>query len=409
MAMALVLVGCDGVSGSLGSNRATPTSRTSAAKPADSPAGTDRVKPTVKPPLPQATRESTAPALAREMLRKLSTDEQVGQLMLVGIPAMGTSMTVWRELARRYVGGIMLTGRSSLGAEATKRIVGIAQVELAHADVPARLLVATDQEGGAVQVLSGPGFTDPPSAVEQGKWTKGRLTSRARGWGDQLRGAGVNLNLAPVADIVPRSPDPSANAPIGRFDRQLGGSAVIVRSQATAFACGMRAAGVATAVKHFPGLGYVRGNTDYSAQVIDRTIGPRDAGLRVFTQTAKACGSLIMTSTAVYERLDPRRPAAFSRGVTTMLLRQRLDFDGVVVSDDLGSAAQVQRWTPGERARLLLSAGGDLILTVQPDDVPDMFATLTAAVRTSGSMRARVRASALRVLTLKAQLGLLKG
>jgi beta-N-acetylhexosaminidase len=332
----------------------------------------------------------------------------VGQLLLVGVPANGTSISVLRQLARVHVGGIMLTGRSDLGAEATKRIVRKAQVELVHRGRPAaRLLVATDQEGGAVQVLSGPGFDDQPTAVKQSRWTTGRLTSQAQRWGDQLQAAGVNLNLAPVADIVPRSSDPRTNAPIGKLDRQLGGSAGTVRSQATAFACGMRAAGVGTAVKHFPGLGYVSGNTDYSARVIDRTIDWQDPGLRVFAQVAKACGSVIMTSTAVYARLARGRPAAFSRAVTTTLLRERLGFDGVVVSDDLGRALQVQRWTPGERARMLLSAGGDLVLTVQPDDVPHMFATLVAACRMSGPMKARVRESALRVLTLKAQLGLL--
>jgi beta-N-acetylhexosaminidase len=243
--------------------------------------------------------------------------------------------------------------------------------------------------------------------MEQGSWSTGRLTSQARRWGGQLHGAGVNLNLAPVADIVPMSPDPSTNEPIGKFDRQFGSSAGTVRGHAAAFACGMRSAGVAAAVKHFPGLGYVRGNTDYSTEVVDRTIGPEHHGLEVFPKVAKACRSVIMTSTAVYERLDPRRPAAFSRAVTTSLLRERLGFEGVVVSDDLGSALQVQRWTPGERARMLLSAGGDLVLTVQPTDVPEMFTTLAAAARKDGPLGVRVRESALRVLTLKAQLGLL--
>jgi beta-N-acetylhexosaminidase len=93
--------------------------------------------------------------------------------------------------------------------------------------------------------------------------------------------------------------------------------------------------------------------------------------------------------------------------VTTSLLRERLGFEGVVVSDDLGNALQVQRWTAGERARMLLSAGADLVLTVQPDDVPAMFAALAAGARENGSTKARVRESALRVLTLKAQLGLI--
>jgi beta-N-acetylhexosaminidase len=412
MAMVLLLAGCDGPGTSTSSPDPSPTVRTTAPEVDPSPRPTARAQSTRKPPPPAATatatKESPARTTARRVLRELSLDEQVGQLLLVGVPATGPSRGMLRQLAGRHIGGIMLTGRSGLGVGATKGIVRDAQVELARHEKPeVRLLIATDQEGGAVQVLSGPGFDNPPTAVEQGRWAVDRLMSRARRWGRQLHAAGVNLNLAPVADIVPRSPDPDTNEPIGRFDRQLGSTTGTVRSHAAAFACGMRAVGVVTAVKHFPGLGHVRGNTDYSARVVDRAIGPRNPGLRVFTEVAKACGSMVMTSTVVYTRLDPRRPAAFSPTVTTSLLRERLGFEGVVVSDDLGNALQVQRWTAGERARMLLSAGADLVLTVQPDDVPAMFAALAAGARENGSTKARVRESALRVLTLKAQLGLI--
>jgi beta-N-acetylhexosaminidase len=93
--------------------------------------------------------------------------------------------------------------------------------------------------------------------------------------------------------------------------------------------------------------------------------------------------------------------------VVRHLLRRDLGFPGVVVSDDLGIARQVQRWAPAERARMFVSAGGDLVLTVEPGDVPQMTTSLVAAARDSATMRARVRESALRVLTLKARLGLL--
>lgn len=328
--------------------------------------------------------------------------------MMVGIPATGTSGTVLAELADHHVGNVMLTGRSARGVQATAGLVRDVAGRLAGpatSHVPQ--LVATDQEGGLVQVLSGPGFDQIPDALSQGRWAPADLGSRARRWGGQLHAAGVNLDLAPVADVVPPWPDPSLNGPIGHFDREFGSTPAVVESHARAFACGMSAAGVTTTVKHFPGLGHVRGNTDSTSGVVDHVIGPGDPGLEVFAHVAAACGSLVMTSTADYARLDPRHPASFSPTVVRHLLRRDLGFPGVVVSDDLGIARQVQRWAPGERARMFVSAGGDLVLTVEPGDVPAMTASLVAAARDSATMRARVRESALRVLTLKARLGLL--
>ena len=344
------------------------------------------------------------------MLRQLSLEEQVGQLLVAGVPGTGASADVLRELRIRHVGSIMLTGRSERGVRATEATVHEAQKELTgqlRPTVP--LLVATDQEGGAVQVLRGPGFDDIPSARHQGRWGVGRLRSQARRWGGQLRAAGVNLDLAPVADIVPRSPDPSTNGPIGHFDRP-------VRAR-------RRLRPVArdrVRVRHGRGRGRDGGQALPGTGVRarqhrylhsgrgphDRLGAPRAQGLHRGGRRMRIRG---LTSTAVYDRLDPGHPASFSGAVITSLLRRRLGFDGVVVSDDLGSARQVRAWRPGERARMFVSAGGDLVLTVEPSDVPRMSAALTAAARHGHRFRVRVRESALRVLTLKARLGLLEG
>lgn len=344
-------------------------------------------------------------ARARHLLRGLSLEEQVGQLLMIGVQATGTSRAVLRQLADHHVGNVMLTGRSHRGVRGTASVVQAIKTGLPpHTRSGIPLIVATDQEGGIVQVLRGPNFDDIPTALQQGRWSSSRLRSASRVWGRQLRAAGVTMNLAPVADVVPSSPAPRSNGPIGRFDRQFGASGRSVRRHATAFACGMSDVGVVSTVKHFPGLGYVKGNTDSVDQVVDDKVGRRDAGLSVFTAVARACRSVIMTSTAVYSKLDPREPASFSSAVVGGLLRDELAFDGVAISDDLGRARQVKRWDPGERARLFLAAGGDLVLSAEPGDAAQMAAALTASARQTPDMRARVRESTLRVLTLKMRL-----
>ena len=169
----------------------------------------------------------------------------------------------------------------------------------------------------------------------------------------------------------------------------------------------MADARVATAVKHFPGLGRVRANTDTSANVVDRVTRRHDPYLVPFRAAIRAGAPFVMMSTARYTRLDPRRPAAFSPYVVTTMLRGDLGFKGVVISDDLAHAEQVARVPAGERAARFLAAGGDVVLTVDPAVLPEMYRTVLHRARTNRKFRAQVEASALRVLTAKQRQGLL--
>jgi beta-N-acetylhexosaminidase len=163
---------------------------------------------------------------------------------------------------------------------------------------------------------------------------------------------------------------------------------------------------VATA-KHFPGLGRVRANPDIASGVTDPVTGPRDPYLEPFRTAVRAGVPVVMMSTAFYPRLDRTHPAAFSRTVIDGLLRRRLGFRGVVVSDDLGSARQVARYPYGVRAVRFLAAGGDLVLTVDPATLPAMHRAVLARTRSSPAFRQRVEQAALRVLRIKQRHGLL--
>jgi beta-N-acetylhexosaminidase len=115
-----------------------------------------------------------------------------------------------------------------------------------------------------------------------------------------------------------------------------------------------------------------------------------------------------MVSTAYYEHIDPNHPAAFSHTIVTDLLRDKLGFTGVIVSDDLGNAKQVQAWSPATRAIEFLDAGGDLVLTGNTTTLPSMVNAVVAKAESNSAFRARVNQSALRVLQAKQSLGLLR-
>jgi beta-N-acetylhexosaminidase len=115
----------------------------------------------------------------------------------------------------------------------------------------------------------------------------------------------------------------------------------------------------------------------------------------------------VMMSTAYYARMDRRNPAAFSRFIIGQVLRGDLGFHGVVISDDLASARQVSRWTYGQRAVKFVRAGGNVVLTVDPRTLPAMYRAVLTAAHTRASFRHKVDQSALRILRLKEDRGLL--
>ncbi len=215
--------------------------------------------------------------------------------------------------------------------------------------VACTLFVAANQEGGQIQALQGIGFATIPTAVAQGDMSLDALQANARRWGRDLNSAGVNLNFAPVADVVPVA-NKGTNQPIGVLDREYGHDAESAGSHAAAFVRGMTAAGVASTAKHFPGLGRVEGNTDVTGDVVDDVTTVDDPSLGSFQATIDAGVPFVMVALATYQQIDPDHLAVFSPVVIKNMLRGNLGFAGVVMSDDLGDAAAVADVPVADRA-----------------------------------------------------------
>ncbi|GAB3880599.1 glycoside hydrolase family 3 protein [Terrabacter terrigena] len=337
----------------------------------------------------------------------MTTAQRIGQLFMVGGSVKGISTATRTAISRYHVGNLILTGRTTTGAAPVRALAAGAESMTTNAATSAvPLLVASDQEGGLVQVLQGPWFSRMPTALVQGTFSDAGLTRSATLWGSQVLRAGVDVNLAPVMDTVSASFAP-LNAPIGALQREFGHTPAVVAEKGSAFVRGMRSTGMALTAKHFPGLGRVTGNTDTTAGVTDRVTTRTSPDIGPFRSAVAAGAQLLMVSSAIYSRIDPARPAVFSPTVITGMIRGDLRFTGVVISDDIGAARAVQAWSPGTRAINFLSSGGDIVLTVDPTVVPAMVNAVTARVATDATLRARVNAAALRVLTVKAANGML--
>jgi beta-N-acetylhexosaminidase len=338
------------------------------------------------------------------MLDRLSLAQRVGQLFIVGVDGdiAGPQLTAAEQT---YHFGSLLLTKTSVG---TARLAAQtdAMQELAPSGTGGvRFFIAANQEGGQIQQLTGPGFATMPSAVTQGTLSTGALRSAAASWGTGLRAAGVNLDLAPVMDVVPQG-TAASNAPIGQLDREFGSDPVTNGTHGTAFIQGMAQAGVMSVAKHFPGLGRVKGNTDFTSNVVDDVTTPGDPNLNSFKAAVSAGVPMVMVALATYTKIDPNELAAFSPAVMK-LLRGQLGFSGVIVSDDLGQAIAVQAISPANRAIDFLTAGGDLVTSQSLAPAEQMAAAVLAKAEGDSAFRAIVDAAARQVLTAKRAEGLL--
>ncbi|HET8562163.1 MAG TPA: glycoside hydrolase family 3 N-terminal domain-containing protein [Marmoricola sp.] len=339
----------------------------------------------------------------------MTLPQRVGQLFMVGTPATGASKATLRAISRYHAGNVILTGRSYGGVRATAKVAAALRSRVtSDSTAGVGLFIATDQEGGYVQVLNGKGFSDMPTGLAQGRLAAATLRADAATWGAQLRRAGVNLDLAPVADTVPSPEAARHNPPIGYWKREYGFTTRRVGRHATAFVRGMADSGVSTTAKHFPGLGRVHANTDTSSGVTDRVTVRHDAYFGPFQRTVDAGVPFVMMSTAYYRRIDPKNPAAFSPFIVGTILRGDLGFTGVVISDSL-DARQVLGWRPGRRAVKFFRAGGDMALVTNPKVLPVMYQAVLDRARASASFRTRLDHAVLRVLLAKKHRHLLGG
>ena len=338
----------------------------------------------------------------------MDAGERAGQLLMVGLDDGASRTSLDALVARRHLGGVILLGGWDGGTErvraTTRHLAALASKE---DTAGLGLLVAADQEGGAVQQLRGDGFSRMPSARVQDQGSAERPDRRRHAVGrPSCARPGINVNLAPVADTVPTSIG-RANGPIGQYDRQFSSDPERVSRMVGAFIAGMRAGGVAATVKHFPGIGRITGNTDVTARgITDRTTTVDDPYLEPFRTGIQDGVELVMVGSAIYSRIDPGTNAVFSRPIVTDLLRDRLSYDGVVITDDVGAAKAVAAVPVGERATRFIEAGGDITLTARPSHRPRHARRHHDEDEANPAFAKQVQTAATRVVDLKLQMGL---
>ena len=378
------------------------------AQPQSSSSTLNRDKaPTPKPQKSQERQKAAGDSPAAKASRAIATmslDERAGQLIMAPMFAGGNPADLSALISTRHVGSVVLIGNWNNGTAAAKTAADALQ---SYAPSGNQLIVSTDQEGGQVQHLKGSGFDTMPSAVAQGQMSADTLRSSAKTWGGQLKQAGINVDLAPVLGTV--QVKRSSNAPIGALNRDFGLDSNGNAQHGIAFVEGMRDAGVGATVKHYPGLGAVTGNTDFTTEgILDTTTTLDDEEIGAFNTTIKqAKPAMVMMSLATYQRIDSSAPAAFSSKIIDGTMRGSVGYDGVVISDSL-SAAAVSGIATKDLGVRLVDAGGDLACIGDTSYVTPILDGIIARAQSDPAFAKKVTASATRVMTLKYQMGLAK-
>jgi len=339
-----------------------------------------------QPPPTAARSAADLPALTERQL--------VGQRMVFAYDGLTPPSDLRRRIARGEAAGVILFARNVRSAGQVRAAMRSLQAIPRPKGLGAPLLVMADQEGGPVRRIPG---SPVRAAAELRTAASARESGRAAA--RTLRGAGVNMNLAPVADVA------RPGSALENERRTYGRDAGAVSQLASAFASGLRDGGVIATGKHFPGFGAATVNTDDApARVTTSLADLRAVDERPFAGLVGAGVGAVMLSTAVYPALD-ELPAAFSPAWIGGELRGRLGFGGVTISDDLATPAVQSFGSIGRRAVLAARAGVDLPLFVRTyATATSAAAGLLEAVRSRSIGTSALRASARRILALRATL-----
>jgi beta-N-acetylhexosaminidase len=314
---------------------------------------------------------------------------QVGQLITTGFA--GTTAPAWirARLAKRELGGVILFGHNVV-ARAQVHSLDAAIQRAARGDA----LIATDQEGGQVRRL--PWASPLRDGFRQS--TVHIAYRSAQAAARDLAAVGVNVNLAPVADVAL-----GAQSEMGR--RAFPGDARNVAMLVTAAVRGYRGRDVVPTAKHFPGFGAAHANTDTAIVRIDRTRPQiEQTELQPFRAAIAAKVPIVMVSHALYPALDSRRIASQSPATLQTLLRGELGFRGVVITDGMEARAVLARSSVQAAAERSIRAGADIVLLTSSSSYGPVFKRLLARARSDSAFRARVAQAYARVRALKATL-----
>jgi len=341
------------------------------------------------------------PVDIERIIKSMTLEEKVGQLMMIGFGGTraNNQMAFW--VAERHVGGVALFSRNIVDFEQTARFTrelhGLAQKKLP-------IFVALDQEGGNVVRVKDGAMVLPGNMALGATRSPSLAYVAGQGLAVDLRRLGFNMNLAPVLDV---NSNPS-NPVIGI--RSYGERPELVAELGAWYVRGQQELGVVAVAKHFPGHGDTLADSHFSMPSIDADMRRLEqVELAPFRRAMAAGLDAVMTAHIALPRIAETRdtPATLSHILLTDVLRKRLGFDGLVMTDGLEMQGIVQRYGAGRAAVLAILAGADMTMVLWLAELKEeVYQSLLAAVKNGEISQERLNQSLRRILRVKAKRGI---
>ncbi len=321
-----------------------------------------------------------------------------GSCILAGSRAPMLHPTLASMLARGALAGVIIAAENSRNRAELRAIVEAIRSRTPAGAPPA--LVAADQEGGAVSHLS-PTLPRMPSVNQLGLIDDPALTERwGAAMGAELRRAGVNLDLAPVLDVRTNPRNMVVHL------RTFGSRPEVVARHARPVISGLLGAGVLACAKHFPGHGDTAVDSHQGLPRVAHDIARLEAVELVPFREVVTLTPAVMLAHVVYSGVDAERPATLSRAIAHGVLRERLGFAGVAISDDLEMSAIRARWGVTAGAVRSMEAGCDLLLIAHTPALAIETARIMARrAADDAPFRARLEEAAGRVRAMRSRVG----
>ncbi|MFJ7934727.1 beta-N-acetylhexosaminidase [Sporosarcina sp. NPDC096371] len=335
-----------------------------------------------------------------EMIDKMSVKEKIGQLLMIGVEGKSFSEEIDQLIRNYHVGGVILMGKNV--STTPEMLTFINAIKRANASNKIPLFMSVDEEGGRVSRLPA-GIPKLPTSAQIGKRHDETVSYRAGTYvAEVLHDFGYNMNFAPVLDVNSNPGNPV----IG--DRSLGADPEQVAKLGVSMMHGMMDSGVIPVVKHFPGHGDTVVDSHKVLPKVEKTLEKlRNVELFPFQQAIDEGADAVMVAHILFPELDPEYPASMSKEIITGLLRVEMEFDGVIITDDLVMGAITNDYTVPEAAVQSFMAGSDLLLVVgDTNNQVNTVNALETAIDEGSITEERLNESVKRILTLKEKYGL---
>lgn len=331
----------------------------------------------------------------KELIESMSINEKIGQLMIVGFNGTSVDENLNDLVKNSYIGGVILFKDNVESLDGVTELIN--NIKLLNIENKIPLFISVDEEGGVVSRTPNE-FLKLPSSLSIGAYNNENMSYKVGEIiAQELKLMGYNMDYAPVLDVL-SNPN---NTVIG--SRAFGRDVDTVSNLGVSVMKGISENNVISVVKHFPGHGDTSVDSHYGLPLVEKSLEElKELEFIPFQWAINNGADVIMVSHILLQSIDSENPATMSKKIISNILRNEMNFDGVVISDDMTMAAIMDNYDIGEASVKAINAGVDIILVCHGyDNEMQVLNSISEAVNSGEITEERLNESVYRILSLK--------